>query len=229
MSIGGGGFSNWGVYSEEDIELEKYFLLQTNKEVPAICFLPTASADDAKYIVNFYTLFNKLSCRPSHISLFSPPTKYIEAFLLQQDAIYIGGGNTKNMLALWREWEIDKTLQKALNLGIVIGGVSAGMNCWYEECVTDSLFGELTTLKCLGFLKGSACPHYDGDEKRRPSYHSLMQSGKICSGIAIEDHAAVHYVNGEIKHVVSTKQTSAYQVFFKDSKIIEKRLNATKL
>ena len=229
ISIGGGGFSKAGVYSEEDIELTKYFLRQTQKKNPSICFLPTASADDARYIVNFYVEMTKLSCKPSHLSLFMPSTKDIESFLLENDAIYIGGGSTKNMLALWREWSIDKILRKALEKGIVLGGISAGMNCWYEECVTDSLFGELTALQCMGFLKGSACPHYDGEEKRRPSYHALMQKGKVRSGIAVEDHAAVHYINNEIKQVITTKQTSAYQVFIEDSQVIEKRLNAIQL
>lgn len=229
ISIGGGGFSNWGVYSDEDLALADYFLGQTGKSNPSICFLPTASADDAKYIVCFYTEFTKLSCRPSHLSLFAPSVTDIESFLLEKDAIYVGGGSTKNMLALWKEWEIEKILKKALEKGIVLGGISAGMNCWYEECVTDSLFGELTALKCLGFLKGSACPHYDGEEKRRPSYHALMETGKIDSGIAIEDHAAVHYINGEIKQVVTTKQTSAYQVFSKGGKIFENRLDEIKL
>jgi dipeptidase E len=230
LSIGGGGFSKCGgVYSEEDLGLANYFLQQTGKKNPSICFLPTASADDAKYIVNFYTEFNKLPCKPSHLSLFAPLIADIESFLLEKDAIYVGGGSTKNMLALWREWGIERILQKALEKGLVLGGISAGMNCWYEECVTDSLFGELTSLKCLGFLKGSACPHYDGDEKRRPSYHTLMQKGKISSGIAIEDNAAVHYINGEVKQVVTTKQTSAYQVFIEGSRIVENRLDATSL
>ena len=229
ISMGGGGFSKWGVYSDEDRTLAHYFLQQTEKAMPAICFLPTASADDARYTVNFYTEFLKLSCKPSHLSLFMPETKDIESFLLEKDAIYVCGGSTKNMLALWKEWGVDKILQKALDKGIVLGGISAGMNCWYEDCVTDSLFGELTALKCLGFLKGSGCPHYDGEAKRRPSYQALIQEGKMGAGIAVEEHAAVHYINGEIKQVVTTKATSAYQVFIENSKIVEKRLTATRL
>ena len=226
ISIGGGGFSKGDSYTPESAALSKYFLAQTEKPRPSICFLPTASADAAIYIVNFYTEFTKLSCTPSHLSLFKPHTREIESFLLTQDAIYIGGGSTKNMLALWKEWEIDTILKKALARGVVLGGISAGMNCWYELCVTDSLYGELTVLPCLGFLKGSCCPHYDGEANRRPSYHMLMQSGTITPGIAIEDHTAVHYVNGEIKQVVTTAQSNAYQVFLENGKIIEKRLEA---
>ena len=127
ISIGGGGFSKWGIYSEEDVELSRYFLQQTGKTLPSVCFLPTASADSAIYIVNFYDEFTKLPCQPSHLSLFSPPVADIESYLLEKDAIYVGGGNTKNMLALWKEWSIDKILQKALKKGVVLGGISAGM------------------------------------------------------------------------------------------------------
>lgn len=224
LSIGGGGFSQWGKYSEEDAGIERYFLQQTKKKVPSICFLPTASADDAGYTVNFYRAFTKQRCKPFHLSLYSPCTADIESYLLEQDAIYVGGGSTKNLLVLWKEWGLDTILRKALEQGVVLGGVSAGMNCWYKECVTDSLFGSLTALKCLGFLKGSACPHYDGEEKRRPAYHSLLLSKGISSGIGVEDHAAVHYVDGEIHRVITSKDSSAYQVFLKGGKVVEKRL-----
>ena len=229
ICLGGGGFSKWGVYSDEDLLLEKYILEQTGKPFPSICFLPTASADDAKYTVDFYTEFAKLPCRPSHLSLFAPQTRDLESFLLEKDCLYIGGGNTKNMLALWREWGIDKILHKALQKGIVLSGISAGMNCWYEECVTDSLFGDLTALKCLGFLKGSACPHYNGEEKRRPSYHALMQTGKIGPGIAIDDNALVHYVDGEIIAMLTTKATSAYRLSMTDGHVKETKLSSRKL
>ncbi len=229
IAIGGGGFSRGIDYSPDDTALSLYYLEQTGKSNPSICFIPTASADDAKYTVNFYTEFTKLPCKPSHLSLFAPPVLDIESFLLEKDAIYVGGGSTKNLLALWKEWGVDKILQKALERGVVLGGLSAGLNCWYEECVTDSLFGELTALKCLGFLKGSGCPHYNSEEKRRPSYQALMLAGKVSSGIAVDDNAAVHYINGEIHQVVTTKQTSAYQVSIQGTTIIENRLNSVNL
>ncbi len=229
ISIGGGGFSSWGAYSDDNFGIERYFLEQTGKEIPSICFLPTASADDAVYTVNFYREFTKHRCKPSHLSLFSPLTADIESFLLEKDAIYVGGGNTKNLLALWREWGLDKILRRALAQGVVLGGISAGMNCWYEACVTDSLFGELTALKCLGFLKGSACPHYNGEKKRRPSYHSLMLAGKVGAGIAVDDHAAVHYVDGKIIQVITTKKTGAYRVSLEEEKVVEKRLSPIKI
>lgn len=229
ISIGGGGFSNWGRYSGDDLAISNYFLQQTGKSTPSICFLPTASADDARYTVNFYSEFTKLACKPSHLSLFSPCTADIESFLLEKEAIFIGGGSTKNMLALWKEWGVDTILRKAYEKGVVLGGISAGMNCWYEECVTDSLFGELTALKALDFLKGSGCPHYNSEPKRRPAYQALLATGQLAAGIAIEDNAAVHYLEGEICRVITTKQTSAYRVSFMKDNIYEERLEAVKV
>lgn len=228
ISIGGGGFSKGGAYCPDNTQIARYFLQQTGKERPSICFIPTASADDPTYTLHFYQEFTNQSS-PSHLSLFAPPTKDIESFILEKDAIYIGGGNTKNMLALWREWGLDAILKKAYDKGIVLGGLSAGMNCWYDTCVTDSLFGELTALKALGFLKGSGCPHYNGERNRRPSYHALMQAGKLGPGIAIDDNTAVHYIDGEIAQVITTKHTTAHLVYIEADKVVEKRLNATKL
>ena len=109
--------------------LDEYFLAQTGKPEPAVCFLPTASGDADGYVVRFYAAFMKLRCQPSHLSLFEPP-KNLEAFVLSQDAIYVGGGNTKNMLALWQEWKLDRILRKAWRQGVVLGGISAGSVCW---------------------------------------------------------------------------------------------------
>ena len=227
ISIGGCAFAKVG--SSQPSALSSYFLEQTEKDRPKICFIPTASADDAKYTMNFYEEFTRTPCYPSHLSLFLPPTRDIEGFLLEKDAIFIGGGNTKNMLVLWREWGVDRILKKAYDNGVVLGGVSAGMNCWYEECVTDSLFGELSPLPCLGFLKGSACPHYDGEEMRRPSYQAFIKNGKMKGGIAIEDFAAAHYVNGEIVRVITEKSSTGYTVSLQDGAVVEKRLQSVTL
>src|ERR1700722_9005940 len=176
IAIGGGGFSKFGDYSPKNLLIEEYILKQTGKERPSICFIPTASGEAPKYIVDFYRAFGTFDCRTSHFSLFEPPTADIEAFFLEKDAIYVGGGNTKSLIALWKEWQLDQCLKKAYEHGVLLSGISAGANCWFEECVTDSILGELTSLKCLGFLKGSCCPHYDGEEKRETAYHSLIQN-----------------------------------------------------
>jgi peptidase E len=192
--------------------LDEYFLKQTGKRNPAVCLLPTASGDSDTYIVTYYDAFNRYHCRPDHLSLFFPPAN-IEAFLLSHDAIYVGGGNTKSMLALWREWGLDRILRRAWRRGIVLGGVSAGSICWFEEGLTDSISDKLTRLECLGLLRGSNCPHYDSEEDRRPVFRRLVGGGRMKPGVAAEDGVALHYVGRRLKRVVASRpDAAAYRV-----------------
>jgi dipeptidase E len=220
ITLGGGGFS----MEPDNPLLDRYILNQSDKQNPKISFIPTASGDSDQYISNFYTFFEKEKCQPSHLSLFKPPTRDLEGFLLEKDIIYVGGGNTKNLLILWKEWGLAPILRKALEQGIVLAGISAGSICWFDEGVTDSYGDELAPLECLGFLNGSNCPHYDGEADRRPVYHRLIESGKIQSGIAADDGAAVHYIDGDINKIVSSRPNAkAYKVYFED-KVIEEEL-----
>jgi dipeptidase E len=175
IALGGGGFS----MEPENTLLDTYILKHSGKENPKICFIPTASGDSEDYIQRFYSSFQNQNCRPSHLSLFRPPTRDLENFIMEKDIIYVGDGNTKNLLALWKEWGLDAILKKAWNQGILLAGISAGSICWFEEGVTDSYGEGLEPLSCLGFLKGSNCPHYDGEADRRPAYHNLIREMKI--------------------------------------------------
>lgn len=227
IAIGGGGFSKFGEYSPTNSLMEEYFLQQTGKANPSVCFIPTASGEAPKYIIDFYRFFGNLECKPSHLSLFDLPSSTLESFILEKDAIYVGGGNTKSMLALWKEWKLDIYLKKAWESGIVLAGISAGSNCWFEECVTDSIPGDLTALRCLGFLQGSCCPHYYGEKKRRPAYRNLIQKKEISNGIAIDDNVALHYINNRLEKVIrSNDMGGAYKVFNYRDEIKEERVEA---
>ena len=144
IAIGGGGF---GRNPNQPI-IEKYIVEQSSVKKPKICFIPTASAEDKAYTVNFYTAFNKLSCAPTHINFFQR-TPSLRSIINKQDIIYIGGGNTKSMLAVWREWKLDQLLLKAYNRGAILCGVSAGAICWFEKGVTDSWASNLTIMDCI--------------------------------------------------------------------------------
>ncbi len=168
-------------------------------------FCPKRAASIEEYVIQFYRAFLDLGCKPSHLSLFQPHTAQIADYLLDQDVIYVGGGNTKSMLALWREWGIDAILRQALDAGIVLTGVSAGAICWFERGTTDSIPGDLTALPCLGFLSGSLSPHYDGEAQRRPTYQRMIGGGEIPAGYAFEDGVAGHFVDGVLKGVVSSR------------------------
>ena len=172
IAMGGGGFS----MEPRNQTLDRYVLAQAARPHPAVCFLPTASGDADSYVRRFYRAFGKLRCRPAHLRFFDR-TPALRAFVLAQDIIYVGGGNTKSMLAVWRDWGLPGILRQAWNRGIVLAGISAGAICWFESGVTDSWAGHFAPLRCLGFLGGSSCPHYNGDAGRRRAVHRRISWG----------------------------------------------------
>ena len=201
IPIGGGGFYR----DPENLELEKYVIRQCGAENARVCFIPTASGEPDHYVSSFYTAFLKLGCKPSVLTFFKR-TPDLRSFLLNQDVIYVGGGNTKSLLAVWRDWGVIELLREAWQSGIVLTGVSAGAICWFEQGLTDSFSDGLRPLDCLGFLPGSCCPHFDGEAQRRPSFHKLLASGEIAAGVAIEDWTGVHFIGGEIYKVITSKR-----------------------
>jgi dipeptidase E len=208
IALGGGGFS----MEPENLTLDRYILAQARAPEPAVAFLPTASGDSDNYVVRYYSAYLRLPCRPSHLSFFRR-TPDLRSYILAQDVIYVGGGNTKSMLAVWREWSLPEILREAWESGIVLAGISAGAICWFEQGITDSFASQLRVLDCLGFLHGSCCPHYDGEAERRPAYHQLLRNGEIAPGFAIDDGAAIHFINNEVYRVVaSRKEATAYRM-----------------
>ena len=209
VAIGGGGLST----ESDNLLLEQYLLKLANKESPKICFVPTASGDSQTYIDRFDAAFAQLPCIPSHLLLFRLHTADLRSFVLEQDIIYVGGGNTKNLLALWKDWGLDTIIREAWEQGVILAGWSAGSICWFEEGVTDSFPGELRVLRCLGFLKGSNCPHYDGEPERKPSYHRLLAEGLISEGYAADDGVALHFLGTQLEKIISSRpHAKAYRL-----------------
>ena len=192
IAIGGGGFGR----NPGEGYIEQYILDQTNKDNPNICFIPTATGDNEAYKVNFYSTFSKLNCNPVHLDFFKR-TPDLEKLISQQDAIFVGGGNTKSMLAVWKDWGLDKLLHQAYKNGVVMSGVSAGANCWFERAVVDSWENDLKVIECMGFVKGNYCPHYDEEALRRPSVKSFLEEDVFESCYASEGNAALHIKNEE--------------------------------
>lgn len=226
IAMGGGGFA----MEPDNPLLDVYALAQTQKDRPNVLFLPTASGDDEGYIKKFYDAFHSHACNPTHLSLFRVPTSDMRSLILEQDIICVGGGNTKSMLALWREWELDVILRDAWEQGIVLAGMSAGAICWFEEGLTDSFGDQLRPLPCLGFLSGAYNPHYDGEPERRPMHHAYLQSGDIGGGYAVEDGVALHFIESELVRVVSSRPTArAYRLERVDGHVIETPLETAYL
>jgi len=206
-----------------------YVLSLSKKDRPRVGFIPTATGDSASSIVAFYDRFPSSNTERSHLSLFNRTIYNIEEYLLSQDIIMVGGGNTANMLAIWRVHGVDKALEKAWNAGVILCGGSAGSLCWFECGTTDSFnLYELEPLyDGLGFLSGSHCPHYDGEAQRRPLYHRLISEG-FPPGYAVDDDAAVHFVGTDIHEVISSRDTAgAYYVQKMGDEVIETNLEST--
>ena len=179
VALGGGGFSD-----REDAPLDDFVLGLAGTARPRVCFLPTASAESADYVVAFYEAFRERA-EPTHLELF--------------------GGNTANMLAIWTVHGVDAILREAWERGIVLAGSSAGSICWFEAGVTDSFGDELAPLRCLGFLPGSNCPHYDSEPQRRPTYRRLVEAGELPPGLAAEDGVGLHFVGTELAEAVAAR------------------------
>jgi dipeptidase E len=179
---------------------------------PRVCFVPTASAESPEFVIRFYDTYARRA-EPSHLSFFPWPPEQLREFVLGQDVIYVGGGNTANMLAVWRVHGMDAALREAWEQGVVLCGSSAGMICWFEAGVTDSFGPQLEGMRDgLGFLPGSACPHYDGEELRRPRYRELVDGG-FPAGFAAEDGVGLHFVDTELAEIVAAEPGKrAYRV-----------------
>ena len=222
--IAGGG------YGEAFI---RYMAALTGKTRPRLCYLPTASADRPDGIVTWFRACAPLDVVPFVQESFIASSRQKQSWeevLLSMDGIVASGGNTLNQQAIWKAQGIDVVLRQAWDRGIVLGGASAGSLCWFEEGTTDSRPKELTTVKCLGFLKGSHSPHYDREKDRRPLYHKLIGSGEMKPGYACDNDAGIYFEDNEVKRVVSTRaDAKVYYVSVAGGRVVEKVLEPERI
>lgn len=206
----------------------RYVIALTKKQNPRICFLPTASADNAGGILAWYEACEDLPMRPyvqkAFVASYTEP-KTFEENLLSMDAIIVGGGNTLNMMAIWHAQGIDTILRKAYNKGIILAGGSAGSLCWFQGGTTDSRPKDLSIVQGLGFIQTSHCPHYHSEPLRKPLYFDNILKGKLSVGYAIDDLAGIVFENEKyIRSVAVDDKSNTYYVSVIDGKIDEKLL-----
>ncbi len=207
IALGGSGFRQ-----PDSRTINQYILNQASAQTPKICFVGTASGDSPGYIESFYQGMATLDCEPSHLPFFGR-TPSLRDTLLTQDVIYVGGGNPKSMFAVWREWGMVDVLREAYERGIILAGVSAGAICWFEQAITDSWAGDLRVIDGLGWLAGSACPHYNSEPDRRPSFLQMVKDGRAGDGYAIDDAVGIHFIDDEPARFIASKAAcSAYWV-----------------
>jgi peptidase E len=216
----------------DNLCLDRYLLGLVGGATPKVCFVGTAGGDSLDYIDRFYEAFRSLGAEADHLAIFRKPKPRsdLRGFVLTNDIVYVGGGSSRNLLALWREWGLDTIFREAWERGVVLAGVSAGALCWFEQGVTDSMPGALDAIGALGLLPGSFCPHYDGEPERRPAYRRLLREGRIAAGYAADDGVALHFVDHRLARVVASRATGrAYRVEASPDGIQEIPLEPTRL
>jgi peptidase E len=213
VAEGGGGFQMPPLAPGLDSFVVELARERSGRDRPRICYVGTAAADDADDLVRFYSAFSPIA-EPRHLALFSRTVTDIGAYLFDQDAIHIGGGNTANMLAIWRRHGVDAAVVAAWEAGIVMSGMSAGGICWFEGSTTDSFGPVLQPLKDgLGILAGSFIPHYDGEAQRRPLFRKLVAEGVLPPGYGVDDGAALVFRGTTLAECVSARpNAAAYRV-----------------
>jgi peptidase E len=202
LAMGGGGFT----MQERTPALDRLVLTLTGKPVPKVCFLPTASGDPREQTTRFYERFGSWPCEPSILSLFNLGRDRIDPIkhLLSQDAIYVGGGSMRNMLAVWREHGVDQAMRAAWESGVVLTGLSAGAMCWFASGITMS-GGAPEPVVGLGLLPGSLSVHLDGQPERRPVYRAAVAAGDLPSGYAVDDCAALVFHGVQLTACVASR------------------------
>lgn len=212
VTAGGGGFSMSPTGAPTALDL--YIVELSGQQAPQVCFVPTAAADDPTYTNRFLTAFGALGVRTMVLTLWQDAARSVQR-LQQADVIYVGGGSTVNMLALWHAHGVGNALKQLTKSGknIVLAGLSAGAACWYQGCITDS-FGPMRAWRGgLGLLSGSFCPHFDGEAERAPVFTEAIASGVLEGGWAADDGAALHWVDGQLAHVIAEEEGKhVYQV-----------------
>ncbi len=149
------------------------------------------------------------------------------------DIIYEGGGNTLDMIALWKETGFDNTLRSAWESGKVMCGVSAGANCWFKECSSDSLqikYGKdqpLIMVECIGLVDGLFVPHCDAPGRHDNAMDLLKTSEQI--GLSISNCAALEIIDDEYRLITSDASNYGFEAYglksyWENGKYMEERI-----
>ena len=225
VAMGGGGF----LMEPENPALDDFVLGLAGKTRPRVLFLAQASGESDNAIRRFFTAFRG-KAEADFLPLFVRDGRDPAEVVHGSDIVYVGGGNTANMLAIWRVHGVDRVLVEFWERGGVLAGVSAGSICWFQCSATDSFGGVAALHDGLGLLSGSACPHYDGEPLRRPTYHRLVGEGALPAGLALDDGAGAHFVGTRLQEVVTSRDgAAAYRVQVHAGEVREERLDVRRL
>ncbi len=203
-----------------------------DKERPRLCFLLTASGDNASYLARSYAAMSETNCTTTHLQLFTQPNAPVAEQILNSDVIWVGGGSVANLLALWKLHEVDKVLREAYEKGTILGGVSAGSICWHQGGPTDSFGAKLQPVtNGLALLPFGNAVHYDSEAQRRPMAHQMVADGIFETIYATDDGVGILYENEIAIEVIVDAQgkdvedgAAAYLIKKVDGLVVEERL-----
>lgn len=230
IAIGGGEIKDLDTFS-----IDKEIVRLTGKKNPKALFIPTASGDAEGYCETFRQVYgDRLGCNIEVLRLVKEtlPEKEIRDKLLSSNLIYVGGGNTQTMLDTWKKYGVDNLLKQAYSRGIVLSGLSAGAICWFRYgCsdaprFSDSSNNSLIRINGLGLINTTVSPHHIREKHRDDGLAKIMKTTPGV-GIGLDDNCALEIIDGTYRFIRSKENAGAKKIFYKDGKLISKRLEIT--
>lgn len=202
--------------------LNKYALSLTGKKYPHMLFIPTASYDAEEYIENIKNYYRELQCSVSVLSIIKKnySEQEVKAMFKKADIIYVGGGDTEEMLKIWRKRGVDREIQKAYEEGKIMTGISAGTIIWFKYGFSDSDFfknpndWDYKFVEGMGNIPFTVCPHYD--EEGRSQFDKRLEEIGV-DGIALENNSAI-VVSESQMFIIKSNDTAKAFLLKKDEK-----------
>jgi len=207
IAIGGGGFTHGADHAMED-----FILAQARRPMPRVGFVGAASQDDPIKLARFHARFADVCAVHTHLPMQADAAQ-AQSWVQELDVVYVGGGNTLRLLAHWRRHGIDRVMMDAAREGVLMAGVSAGANLWFDWALSDSGGQGLQPVAGIGLVGGSVCPHYSSEAQRQPAFTASVACGSMPDGIAIDDGVAVLVSGaGTLRTFSARAGAGAYQI-----------------
>ena len=199
-------------YETGSIDME--IIKITEKARPNFLFI-AHSQNSEKAQEEYFTTMKKIygeryGCECKHLKSKDLKDKEkVEKLVNWSNIIYEGGGNTLDMIKLWKETGFDIVLENAWKNGKVMCGVSAGANCWFKKCSSDSLqikYGKdqpLICVDCLGFVNGLFVPHCDEPGRHENAKDLLKTNNEI--GILISNCCGIEIIDDQYRLITSNE------------------------
>ncbi len=220
IAIGGGEIGRPGK-PVETTKIDQEIIALSLKKNPKVLFIPTASRDSRLYVETFQKQFGeRLSCQVDTLLLYDKrtTTNQIKGKIASADIIYVGGGNTLNMMRFWKKRGVDVLLKNAAERGTVLSGVSAGAICWFTYGNSDSRKtknpeADYIRVRGLGLIPLYGCPHYNTEAERQSSMKNILAHGGIAIGL---DNCAALEIRNDTYRIISSKPgADGYKCFWK--------------